>query len=138
MLSSIGNINHLHKRNVEQAGFAVLKSPDIPSILVETAFISNPNEEEKLRIQSYQDKMADAITVGIKRYFANNSIPTRTELAQAEWSRRARQRLALTAWAVDCLNNETAFNLPIGIVEKYYYAELGRAFICFCIIEEKS
>lgn len=84
VLSSIGNINHLHKRNVEQAGFAVLKSPDIPSILVETAFISNPNEEEKLRSQSYQDKMADAITVGIKRYFANNSIPTRTELAQAE------------------------------------------------------
>ncbi len=84
VLSAIGNINHLHKRDVEQAGFAVLKSPDIPSILVETAFISNPTEEEKLRSQAYQDKMADAIAAGIKRYFANSSIPARTELAQVD------------------------------------------------------
>lgn len=84
VLSSIGNINHLHKRNVEQAGFAVLKSPDIPSILVETAFISNPNEEEKLRSQAYQDKMADAIAAGIKRYFEASTIPVRTALAQAD------------------------------------------------------
>lgn len=84
VLSAIGNINHLHKRNIEQAGFAVLKSPDIPSILVETAFISNPTEEEKLRSQAYQDKMANAITIGIKRYFAVSPIPTHTELAQSE------------------------------------------------------
>lgn len=83
VLSAIGNINHLHKRNVEQAGFAVLKSPDIPSILVETAFISNPTEEEKLRSHAYQDKMADAITAGIKRYFTTSIIPARTKLAQA-------------------------------------------------------
>ncbi len=84
VLSAIGSINHLHKRSVEQAGFAVLKSPDIPSILVETAFISNPTEEEKLRNQAYQDKMANAITMGIKRYFAVSPAPTHTELAQSE------------------------------------------------------
>jgi N-acetylmuramoyl-L-alanine amidase len=72
VLSEIGGINRLHKGSVEQAGFAVLKAPDIPSILVETAFISNPEEEAKLRDIAYQDQLADAITKGIKRYFANN------------------------------------------------------------------
>ncbi|SFI20657.1 N-acetylmuramoyl-L-alanine amidase [Nitrosomonas sp. Nm34] len=84
VLSAIGNINPLNKRNVEQAGFAVLKSPDIPSILVETAFISNPREEEKLRSEAYQDKMANAITAGIKRYFSGSSGFARTEVAQSE------------------------------------------------------
>lgn len=84
VLSAIGSVNHLHKRQVEQAGFAVLKSPDIPSILVETAFISNPSEEEKLKSESYQDRMATAIVSGIKRYFNNTrSAPSRTELAKA-------------------------------------------------------
>ena len=83
VLSAIGNVNHLHKRQVEQAGFAVLKSPDIPSILVETAFISNPTEEEKLKSENYQDRMASAIVSGIKRYFSNSrAIPARTELAK--------------------------------------------------------
>jgi N-acetylmuramoyl-L-alanine amidase len=72
VLGEIGGINRLHKGAVEQAGFAVLKAPDIPSILVETAFISNPEEEAKLRDNGYQDQLADAITSGIKRYFANN------------------------------------------------------------------
>jgi len=72
VLGHIGGINRLHKGAVEQAGFAVLKAPDIPSILVETAFISNPEEEAKLRDGGYQDKLADAITSGIKNYFANN------------------------------------------------------------------
>jgi N-acetylmuramoyl-L-alanine amidase len=84
VLSAIGNINPLNKRNVEQAGFAVLKSPDIPSILVETAFISNPSEEEKLRSETYQDKMANAIAAGIKRYFSSSSGFARTEVAQSE------------------------------------------------------
>ncbi|QOY93908.1 N-acetylmuramoyl-L-alanine amidase [Massilia sp. UMI-21] len=72
VLSEIGGINRLHKAAVEQAGFAVLKAPDIPSILVETAFISNPHEEAKLRDDGYQNQLADAITKGIKRYFADN------------------------------------------------------------------
>ncbi len=72
VLSELGDINTLHKAQVEQAGFAVLRAPDIPSILVETAFISNPEEEAKLRNPAYQNKMADAIFQGIKRYFAKN------------------------------------------------------------------
>jgi len=72
VLSEIGGINRLHKGSVEQAGFAVLKAPDIPSILVETAFISNPEEEARLKDDGYQNQLADAITKGIKRYFAYN------------------------------------------------------------------
>ncbi|WP_240648336.1 N-acetylmuramoyl-L-alanine amidase [Pararobbsia silviterrae] len=72
VLDEIGDINKLHKGSVEQAGFAVLKAPDIPSILVETAFISNPEEETKLKNDAYRDRMADAILRGIKRYFAAN------------------------------------------------------------------
>ncbi len=72
LLGEIGNVGPLHKRNVEQAGFAVLKAPDIPSVLVETAFISNPEEEERLRSDAYQDQLADAIMRGIKRYFQKN------------------------------------------------------------------
>ncbi|RKT24891.1 N-acetylmuramoyl-L-alanine amidase [Paraburkholderia sp. RAU2J] len=72
VLKEIGGINKLHKGSVEQAGFAVLKAPDIPSILVETAFISNPDEERRLNDDAYREKMADAILTGIKRYFAAN------------------------------------------------------------------
>jgi len=72
VLGEIGGINRLHKASVEQAGFAVLKAPDIPSILVETAFISNPQEEAKLNDDGYQDKLAEAITKGIRRYFSDN------------------------------------------------------------------
>lgn len=84
VLKQLGGINHLHKRNVEQAGFAVLKSPDIPSILVETAFLSNPKEEEKLRSKGYQDKMADAMYLGIKKYFADNPALARSAVAQVK------------------------------------------------------
>ncbi|MGH8717899.1 MAG: N-acetylmuramoyl-L-alanine amidase [Burkholderiales bacterium] len=72
VLASLGEINTLHRGEIEQAGFAVLKAPDIPSILVETAFISNPEEERKLNDDAYQDKMAGAILSGIKHYFALN------------------------------------------------------------------
>ncbi len=81
VLSELGGINRLHKAEVEQAGFAVLKAPDIPSILVETAFISNPEEEKRLTDESYQDKMAQAILKGIKRYFAKNPPLSRSTLA---------------------------------------------------------
>jgi N-acetylmuramoyl-L-alanine amidase len=69
VLNEIGEVNALHKNEVEQAGFAVLKAPDIPSILVETAFISNPEEEKRLTDEDYQDKLASAILSGIKAYF---------------------------------------------------------------------
>jgi len=72
MLGEIGNVGKLHKGRVEQASFAVLKAPDIPSVLVETAFISNPMEEARLRSDGYQVQLADALMRGISRYFARN------------------------------------------------------------------
>jgi N-acetylmuramoyl-L-alanine amidase len=72
VLDGIGAVNALHKGSVEQAGFAVLKAPDIPSILVETAFISNPEEEQKLKDDRHQRKLADSIRSGVRRYFAQN------------------------------------------------------------------
>lgn len=75
VLGELGGVNTLHKEHVEQAGFAVLKSPDIPSILVETAFISNPDEEKKLTSEAYQEKIARAILRGIKKHVSKN-VPT--------------------------------------------------------------
>ena len=72
VLAPLGRVGQLHKRKVEQAGFAVLKAPDVPSILVETAFISNPEEEQRLRDPAYQAQLVEALTIGIRRYFAKN------------------------------------------------------------------
>jgi len=72
VLGELGQVNTLHKARVEQASFAVLKSPDVPSILVETAFISNPAEEKRLNDEDYQAQLAIAILAGIKRYLAKN------------------------------------------------------------------
>lgn len=72
VLGQIGKLAKLHKGSVEQAGFAVLKAPDVPSILVETAFISNPEEEARLRDPDYQDDLVKALATGIARYFAKN------------------------------------------------------------------
>ncbi len=82
VLTELGGVNHLHKPQVEQAGFAVLRAPDIPSILVETAFISNPDEERRLNDNAYQDKMADAIMRGLRRYFDANPPSNRTTVAR--------------------------------------------------------
>jgi N-acetylmuramoyl-L-alanine amidase len=84
VLSEIGDINRLHGRDVEQAGFAVLKAPDIPSILVETAFISNPEEERRLNDPTFQSKLADSIVSGIKRYLAKNPALAKSKLAAIE------------------------------------------------------
>jgi N-acetylmuramoyl-L-alanine amidase len=80
VLREIGGINRLHRGEVEQAGFAVLKAPDIPSILIETAFISNPDEEKRLNDDVYQEKLADAVVKGIRRYFAKNPPLAKTRL----------------------------------------------------------
>jgi N-acetylmuramoyl-L-alanine amidase len=72
LLKEIGRVGKLHKPQVEQAGFAVLKAPDIPSVLVEAAFISNPEEESKLNSEAYQEQLADALMRGITGYFARN------------------------------------------------------------------
>ena len=81
VLSELGDINTLHKNSVEQASFAVLKAPDIPSILVETAFISNPEEEKRLKDAAYQERIATAILGGIKRYLAQNPPLSRSKVA---------------------------------------------------------
>lgn len=84
VLGELGGINRLHKASVELAGFAVLKAPDIPSILVETAFISNPEEEKRLNDDAYQDKMAEAILSGMKKYFAKNPPLAKSRLARLD------------------------------------------------------
>jgi N-acetylmuramoyl-L-alanine amidase len=81
VLGELGGINTLHKGSVEQAGFAVLKAPDIPSILVEMAFISNPEEEQRLNDEAYQERLAEAILRGIRRYFARNPPLAKSKLA---------------------------------------------------------
>jgi len=81
VLRQIGSMARLHKAEVERAGFAVLKAPDIPSVLIETAFISNPEEEQKLRSPAYQNQLADAIMRGIKQYFASNPPLARSDAA---------------------------------------------------------
>lgn len=75
MLKHLGKINALHKPTVEQAGFAILRAPDVPSILVETAFISNPREERKLRSRRHQRRLANALADGVVEYFMANAPP---------------------------------------------------------------
>jgi len=80
VLKEIGGVNRLHKPRVEQAGFAVLKAPDIPSILIETAFISNPEEEKRLNDSAYQDRLVDAIAVGVRNYFNKHPLTAPSRL----------------------------------------------------------
>lgn len=87
VLSALGGISHLHSRRVEQANFAVLRSPDIPSILVETGFISNPSEAKKLNTGSYQRQLAQSIFNGVKRHF-NSAPPPDTYIAWLKNNRR--------------------------------------------------
>lgn len=84
VLSELSEVNSLHKHRVEQAGFAVLKAPDMPSILVETAFISNPDEEERLNDEDYQIRLAGAIATGIRQYFAKNPPLARARMARSD------------------------------------------------------
>jgi N-acetylmuramoyl-L-alanine amidase len=82
VLKQIGGVNTLHKGQVEQAGFAVLKAPDIPSILVETAFISNPEEEKRLNDPEYQDRLIDAIVGGVRNYFDKHPLTAPSRLTR--------------------------------------------------------
>lgn len=84
VLGELGHVGNLHKATVEQAGFAVLKAPDIPSILVETAFISNPEEERRLNDEAYQDKIAEAVMSGIRKYFRLNPPLAKSKLARLD------------------------------------------------------
>ena len=84
VLSELGHVNALHKGEVEQAGFAVLKSPDIPSILVETAFITNPDEERRLNDTQYQDRLAGAILTGLQHYLAANPPLNKSRIVRSD------------------------------------------------------
>jgi len=75
ILQEIKSVNRVHKKKVQQAGFAVLKAPNIPSVLLETAFLSNPREEKNLRSSAHQQKVAKAITRGVSKYFARKAPP---------------------------------------------------------------
>jgi N-acetylmuramoyl-L-alanine amidase len=75
VINELARIGKVHRRKVQQAGFLVLKSPDVPSILVETAYISNPEEEKKLNSRSHQGKLANAILLGVRKYFYENPPP---------------------------------------------------------------
>ena len=83
IIGQIKSVNRVHKKKVQQAEFAVLKAPNIPSVLLETAFISNPREEKNLRSSAHQQKVAKAITRGVSRYFARKA-PPGTWLASSE------------------------------------------------------
>lgn len=82
VLKEIGGVNTLHKAQVEQAGFAVLKAPDIPSILIETAFISNPEEEKRLNDPAYQDTLVAAIVGGVRNYFDKHPLTAPSRLTR--------------------------------------------------------
>lgn len=119
VLSGLKRVGNVHKKHVESAAFVVLKSPDIPSILVETAFISNPDEERKLLSSSHQNKLARAILSGIKNYFQRNPLPG-TEGPQQHIVSRGdtlstiaeRYRVSLNQLKTN--NNLTSNNLKIG------------------------
>jgi N-acetylmuramoyl-L-alanine amidase len=85
VLHELGTVGRLHRHHIEHAGFVVLKAPDIPSMLIETAFISNPQEERKLKSHRYQKQLAEAIVEGVRDYFQENAPPgTKIALANAE------------------------------------------------------
>jgi N-acetylmuramoyl-L-alanine amidase len=90
VIKQLARIGKVHKRRVQQAGFLVLKSPDVPSILVETAYISNPDEEKKLKSRDHQDRLANAILAGVRNYF-HASPPPNTQIALNKKQSPARQ-----------------------------------------------
>jgi N-acetylmuramoyl-L-alanine amidase len=98
VIASLDAVGQVRKAQVQQAGFVVLKSPDIPSMLVETAYISNPEEEMSLRNSRHQTALAEAIFSGLRNYFVTNP-PSGTRYAQA--SRRATVASVLTASPLD-------------------------------------
>lgn len=111
VLNSMGNVAHLHKRNVEQAGFMVLKSLDVPSILVETGFISNPGEERKLRSPRYQRRLADALAKGVIGYF--RQYPPPGTLFAAWYGKPTREHLIAAGETLSEIANRYGVSLNV-------------------------
>jgi N-acetylmuramoyl-L-alanine amidase len=121
VLGGLKRVGHVHKKNVESAGFVVLKSPDIPSILVETAFISNPEEERKLRSPRHQEKLAKAMMAGIRSYFRRNplpgtNIPQQHIVARGDTLSTIAQRYQVSMLDLKKQNNKNTNVLKIGEV----------------------
>jgi N-acetylmuramoyl-L-alanine amidase len=126
ILGKMGSFAHLHKKTVEQAGFLVLKSPDVPSILVETGFISNPGEAKKLATSQYRQKMANSIYTGIREFFEKNP-PGGTYLAwQQSGGKEApfvaansgNQQIYIVASGDTLSGISNRFNVSIGELKK--------------------
>ena len=122
VLKELGNVGRVHKNRVEQAGFMVLKSPDIPSILVETGYISNKKEERNLRDKNYQRKLAVAMLKGVRHYFAHNA-PPGTRLAMTEQEHVIRRgdtlsaiaaRYSISQYALRSANSLASNSLKVG------------------------
>jgi N-acetylmuramoyl-L-alanine amidase len=121
VLSGLKRVGHVHKKHVESAAFVVLKSPDIPSILVETAFISNPTEERKLRSSSHQNKLAQAMMTGIRSYFKRNPPPGYVAdqehiVSRGDTLSNIAQRYRVSLAALKSTNKLTSNKLTVGEV----------------------
>jgi N-acetylmuramoyl-L-alanine amidase len=121
VLSGLKRVGHVHKKHVESAAFVVLKSPDIPSILVETAFISNPTEERKLRSASHQIKLANAMMTGIRSYFKRNPPPGYIAdqehiVSRGDTLSNIAQRYRVSLAALKSTNKLTSNKLTVGEV----------------------
>ena len=129
VIGELGRVGTVHRRKVQQAGFLVLKSPDIPSILVETNYISNPNEEKKLRDKKQQQKIARAILAGLRKYFYENPPPdsqialnlkrspdkqVRHVIARGDTLSEIAERYNVSMSAIRAANRMTGDNVRIG------------------------
>jgi len=121
VLSGLKRVGHVHKKHVESAAFVVLKSPDIPSLLVETAFISNPDEERKLKSPSHQNKLARAMLTGIRNYFQRNplpgsSLPQQHIVSSGDTLSTIAQRYQVSMAQIKTDNKLTSSRLKVGDV----------------------
>ena len=123
VLRQLGGVGAVHKPNVEQAAFAVLKSPDIPSILVETAYISNPSEEQMLRDQRFRRRTAGAIKEGVKAFFQGRTLPgqryahmRRHMVAQGDTLSRIAARYDVSTRQILAANNRRDPTVRLGEV----------------------
>lgn len=128
IIHSLGNVGRLHHRRVEQAAFVVLKSPDIPSLLVETGFISNPREERKLRNPIYQQRLASAVMQGIRAYFVHRP-PRETWLAEQKFNYRLRKEGYMVVRGDTLIGVAERFNVSSSQLRRLNHLKSNRLLI---------